>query len=202
MQSRERHVAENEVRFRALNERLEEQAGTWQGHEGQLSVVCECGDEDCTAGIRAQRARNTRRCGRLRRSSSSFAAMSAPKSRMSLTGLKTGWWYENAAKPQRSPLEPILGPKLSGVVSVRFVADHSCMRIVIRHDDAGQWWWAAVGETGGTAAISTLYASRTDCLRAVAELKVEGPAASVTFEEPYAANPGTWTISSLIPSGS
>ena len=49
------------------------------------------------------------------------------------------------------------------------------MRIVIRHDDAGQWWWAAVGEGGGTAAISTLYASRTDCLRAVAELKVEGP---------------------------
>jgi uncharacterized protein YegP (UPF0339 family) len=76
------------------------------------------------------------------------------------------------------------------------------MRIVIRHDDAGQWWWAAVGEGGGTAAISTLYASRTDCLRAVAELKVEGPAASVTFEESYAANPGTWTISSLIPSGS
>ena len=51
MQSRERQVAENEVRFRALNERLEEQAGTWQGLEGQLSVVCECGDEDCTAGI-------------------------------------------------------------------------------------------------------------------------------------------------------
>jgi hypothetical protein len=51
VQSRERQVAENEVRFRALNERLEEQAGTWHGREGQLSVVCECGDEDCTAGI-------------------------------------------------------------------------------------------------------------------------------------------------------
>ena len=51
MQSRERQVAENEVRFRALNERLEEQAGTWQGREGELSVVCECGDEDCTAAI-------------------------------------------------------------------------------------------------------------------------------------------------------
>jgi uncharacterized protein YegP (UPF0339 family) len=76
------------------------------------------------------------------------------------------------------------------------------MRIVIRHDDEGQWWWAAMGDSGGTAAISTLYASRTDCMRAVAELKVEGPAAAVTFEEPYAANPGTWTISSLIPSGS
>ena len=52
MQSRERQVAENEVRFRALNERLEDQAGTWQGLEGELRLVCECGDEDCTAGIR------------------------------------------------------------------------------------------------------------------------------------------------------
>jgi hypothetical protein len=52
VQSRERQVAENEVRFRALNERLEDQAGTWQGLEGQLGLVCECGDEDCTAGIR------------------------------------------------------------------------------------------------------------------------------------------------------
>jgi hypothetical protein len=51
VQSRERQVAENEVRFRALNERLEEQAGTWQGREGQLRLVCECGDEDCTVGI-------------------------------------------------------------------------------------------------------------------------------------------------------
>ena len=39
------------MRFRALNERLQEQAGTWQGNEGQLSLVCECGNEDCTAGI-------------------------------------------------------------------------------------------------------------------------------------------------------
>jgi hypothetical protein len=51
VQSRERQVAANEVRFRALNERLEEQAGTWRGLEGHLSLVCECGDEDCTAGI-------------------------------------------------------------------------------------------------------------------------------------------------------
>jgi hypothetical protein len=39
-------------------------------------------------------------------------------------------------------------------------------------------------------------------LRAIAELKVEGPVAPVTFDESYAANPATWTISSLIPSGS
>jgi hypothetical protein len=51
VQSRERQVAENEVRFRALNERLEDQADTWQGREGELSLVCECGDEDCMSGI-------------------------------------------------------------------------------------------------------------------------------------------------------
>lgn len=63
------------------------------------------------------------------------------------------------------------------------------MRIVIRHDEAGQWWWTAIGETGGMAAISSRYPSRTDCLRAVAELKVEGPAASVTTEESLAPAP-------------
>jgi hypothetical protein len=51
VQSRERQVAENEVRFRALNERLQQQTGTWQGGEGELDLVCECGDEDCTAAI-------------------------------------------------------------------------------------------------------------------------------------------------------
>ena len=51
MQARERQVAENEVRFRALNERLRESGSTWQGHEGVLSIVCECGDEDCTQPI-------------------------------------------------------------------------------------------------------------------------------------------------------
>ena len=76
------------------------------------------------------------------------------------------------------------------------------MRIVIRHDQAGQWWWAVVGENGGTAAVSVLYGSRTDCMRAVAELKVEGPTAPITYEERYAANPGMWTISSLMASGS
>jgi hypothetical protein len=51
VQSRERQVAENEVRFRALNERLQAQGGTWQGQEGEVSLVCECGDEDCMGGI-------------------------------------------------------------------------------------------------------------------------------------------------------
>jgi len=73
------------------------------------------------------------------------------------------------------------------------------MRIVVRHNEAGQWWWAAVGESGLTAAVSTFYASRTDCMRGVAELKVEGPAAPITYEEPYATRPEMWTVSSFDP---
>lgn len=57
-------------------------------------------------------------------------------------------------------------------------------------------------EDGATAAVSVLYGSRSDCVRGVAELKVEGPAAQVTYEGLYAADPGTLTISSLSPSGS
>lgn len=72
------------------------------------------------------------------------------------------------------------------------------MRIVVRHDGADQWWWAAETDLGDTVAVSILYRSRTDCMRGLSELKVEGPAAPVT----YAASPGTWTISSLSPSGS
>lgn len=51
MQARERQVAENEVRFRALNERLRESGAAWEGRDGVLSIVCECGDEDCTMPI-------------------------------------------------------------------------------------------------------------------------------------------------------
>lgn len=52
MQARERQVAENEVRFRALNERLRESGAAWEGRDGVLSLVCECGNEDCTTPIR------------------------------------------------------------------------------------------------------------------------------------------------------
>ena len=76
------------------------------------------------------------------------------------------------------------------------------MRIIVRHNEAGQWWWSAVCESGETAAVSALYASRTDCMRGVAELKVEGPAAPITYEDRDVARPGTWTTSSLLPSGS
>jgi hypothetical protein len=44
-------MAENEVRFRALNERLRDTGAAWEGREGTLNLVCECGDEDCTAAI-------------------------------------------------------------------------------------------------------------------------------------------------------
>lgn len=51
MQARERQLAENEVRFRALNERLRDRSGTWEPGEGRLELVCECGDEDCTLAL-------------------------------------------------------------------------------------------------------------------------------------------------------
>lgn len=51
METRERRLAENEVRFRALNERLRDSSGTWQAGEGRLELVCECGDEDCALAI-------------------------------------------------------------------------------------------------------------------------------------------------------
>lgn len=52
MQARERRIAENEVRFRALNERLRAASGTWEPGEGRLELVCECGDEDCALAVR------------------------------------------------------------------------------------------------------------------------------------------------------
>ena len=52
MGGREQQMAENEVRFRALNERLRDGSGTWSPGEGALELVCECGDENCTRAIR------------------------------------------------------------------------------------------------------------------------------------------------------
>jgi hypothetical protein len=51
VQARERQLAENEVRFRALNERLRAGSGTWGPGEGVLELVCECGDENCIRAI-------------------------------------------------------------------------------------------------------------------------------------------------------
>jgi len=91
------------------------------------------------------------------------------------------------------------------VAAVRCSAHDVFVKIVVRHNAAGQWWWAVLGENGQTLAVSVPLASKTDCARAIAELKVEGPYAAVAYEEDntaQAAKPGTWTISSLIPSGS
>lgn len=63
------------------------------------------------------------------------------------------------------------------------------MRIVVRHNEAGLWWWSALADDGRTTAVSMLYESRTDCLRGLAELKVEGPAAPITTEERLAPAP-------------
>jgi len=45
-------MAENEVRFRALNERLRSGSDSWGPGEGVLELVCECADEDCVHAIR------------------------------------------------------------------------------------------------------------------------------------------------------
>jgi uncharacterized protein YegP (UPF0339 family) len=57
------------------------------------------------------------------------------------------------------------------------------MRIAVRHDNAGRWWWTLLAEDGRTLAVSSHHASRTDCVRAIAELKVEGPSARVDYED-------------------
>lgn len=51
MDARTQRRAENEVRFRALNERLRDRAGVLGVNGGTLELVCECGDEDCAAPI-------------------------------------------------------------------------------------------------------------------------------------------------------
>jgi hypothetical protein len=42
-------IAENELLFRGLNERIEEVTGSWD--DATLSAVCECGDALCFAPI-------------------------------------------------------------------------------------------------------------------------------------------------------
>jgi uncharacterized protein YegP (UPF0339 family) len=63
------------------------------------------------------------------------------------------------------------------------------MRIVVGHDNSGQWWWTALGENGAIVATSVLYPSRSDTLRAIAELKVEGPVAPVVVADGVGAMP-------------
>jgi hypothetical protein len=51
MDERERRIAENETRFREVNERLESvQASVGTGNGG-IDVLCECGERDCTEQV-------------------------------------------------------------------------------------------------------------------------------------------------------
>jgi len=49
---RERRIAENETRFREVNERLESAQTSVGTGNGGIDVLCECGDRDCTEQIR------------------------------------------------------------------------------------------------------------------------------------------------------
>ena len=48
----ERALAENEARFRAVNERIEDQSVERGAGEDPIEFVCECGDPHCTESIR------------------------------------------------------------------------------------------------------------------------------------------------------
>src|SRR2546423_820172 len=49
---RTRRLAENEARFRAVNERVERRRLEAGGGEEPIEFVCECGDADCAEPIR------------------------------------------------------------------------------------------------------------------------------------------------------
>ena len=51
MEERRRRIAENESRFRELNERLETVQASLGTENGGIEVLCECGDRDCTDRI-------------------------------------------------------------------------------------------------------------------------------------------------------
>jgi hypothetical protein len=48
---RERRIAENETRFREVNERLERVQTSVGTGNGGIAVLCECGDRDCSEQI-------------------------------------------------------------------------------------------------------------------------------------------------------
>ena len=51
MDERERRIAENESRFREVNERLETAQTSLGSGNGGIDVLCECGDRDCTEQV-------------------------------------------------------------------------------------------------------------------------------------------------------
>jgi hypothetical protein len=51
MDERKRRIAENEARFRAINERLDDDLRRLEVADGVIAFVCECGQTQCTAPI-------------------------------------------------------------------------------------------------------------------------------------------------------
>ena len=51
MDERTRRIAENELRFRAINERLNADLDRLDIAEGLIPFVCECGHSDCTQAL-------------------------------------------------------------------------------------------------------------------------------------------------------
>jgi hypothetical protein len=51
---RAKRLAENEILFRNVNERIKELQGTWG--DGEVDFMCECADEACTMVIRLEPA--------------------------------------------------------------------------------------------------------------------------------------------------
>jgi hypothetical protein len=54
-QERIRRIGLNEAVFRELNDRLEELEETFRPGRDELDLVCECGDADCSEGLRLPR---------------------------------------------------------------------------------------------------------------------------------------------------
>ena len=79
-------------------------------------------------------------------------------------------------------------------MSVRVVADDTSVRIVVGHDNEDHWWWTAFAEDGTVVARSVLHASRSECMRSIAELKVEGPVASVGYDDGDSAGATPFTV--------
>ncbi len=51
MDERDRRIAENETRFREVNERLESVQTSVGTGNGGIAILCECGDSDCIEQI-------------------------------------------------------------------------------------------------------------------------------------------------------
>ena len=51
LDARARRIADNESRFREINERLEADLRRLPADSGPVEFVCECGHADCTAGV-------------------------------------------------------------------------------------------------------------------------------------------------------